>query len=225
MPLVAFCVFIFGAIAGIVITIVIRQFVPAAPRAIVVLANALFYVAVYQRTGFSIGGVLIAAIVSMTIALTYVDAAIQILPDAIDLPGIAAGVALGAFAPAASVDLVISTSIRESVVGAVIGAGFLLIVAFTYKLIRRVEGMGMGDVKMLAMIGAVMGAKALLPVVLIASIAGSIAGGVMALVTRRSTMQFPLPFGLFLGLGLLVVLFFGRFLRDWVPLFETSSLV
>jgi leader peptidase (prepilin peptidase)/N-methyltransferase len=182
-------------------------------------ANALFYLAIFLRTGLSVVSVLLAAIVSMTIALIYIDADIQILPDVIDLPGIVVGIAIGALAPAASVDLVIAHSVRESLIGAAIGGGFLFLVAITYQFIRKVEGMGMGDVKMLAMIGATMGAKSLLPVVLIASIAGSIVGGVIALTTRRSSMQFALPFGIFLGFGLLIVLFFGTYMRDWMPFF------
>jgi len=182
-------------------------------------ANALFYLAIYLRIGVSILSALAAVIVSMTIALIYIDADIQILPDVIDLPGIAVGIAIGALRPDVWINLTLPMSLLDSVLGAVIGGGILWLVAITYQLIRKVEGMGLGDVKMLAMIGASLGVGALFPVVLIASISGAITGGIMALVTRRKDLQFPLPFGIFLGFGSLIVLFFGHELRAWLPFF------
>src|SRR5436190_15969731 len=62
---------------------------------LVELANALFYLAIFERTGATVGFPLIAAIVSMTIVLIYIDADIQILPDGIDLPGPAIGIGIG----------------------------------------------------------------------------------------------------------------------------------
>src|ERR1051326_3194230 len=64
---------------------------------LVELANALFYLAIFYRTGVSVAFIPIAAIVSMFIVLIYIDAEIQILPDVIDLPGIAIGVAIAYF--------------------------------------------------------------------------------------------------------------------------------
>jgi leader peptidase (prepilin peptidase)/N-methyltransferase len=182
-------------------------------------ANALFYLAIYLRTGVTMTGALVAVIVSMTIALIYIDADIQILPDVIDLPGIAVGITIGALPREEWVNLTLPASILDSILGAIIGGGILWAVAISYQLIRKVEGMGLGDVKMLAMIGASLGAAALFPVVMIASISGAITGGIIALVTRRRDLQFPLPFGIFLGFGTLIVLFFGYELRTWVPFF------
>lgn len=184
---------------------------------LVELANALFYLAIFYRTGISIAFLPVAAIVSMFIVLIYIDAEIQILPDLIDLPGIAIGVAIGYFGLAGMTSgLVLAHSLMDSLLGAVIGGGVLLTIALAYKLLRHVEGMGLGDVKMLAMIGAVMGAESLLPVLLIASISGAACALPLAL-RHEKGMQLAIPFGVFLGFGALAVLFFGSTLwQTWL---------
>jgi leader peptidase (prepilin peptidase)/N-methyltransferase len=180
-------------------------------------ANALFYLAIYLRMGLTAVSFLVAAIVSATMVLIYIDADIQILPDVIDLPGIAVGVLIGWLGPFDWTGLTLASSLLDSILGALIGGGILLAVALIYRAMRGVEGMGLGDVKMLAMIGSALGARALFPVVLLASVAGALTGGVIALATRRSDLRFALPFGVFLGLATLVVLFFGAELRAALP--------
>jgi leader peptidase (prepilin peptidase) / N-methyltransferase len=177
---------------------------------LVELANALFYLAVFQRTGLSWGFLPLAALVSMTIVLIYIDLEIQILPDVIDLPGIVIGLAIGAtHLGALYPDLVLSKTLIESITGAVVGAGGLLAIALTYKLVRKIEGMGLGDVKMMAMLGAVLGWEPLLPLLVLASLSGALVGVVVAIKSRKG-MQVALPFGLFLGIAFLAVLFFGN---------------
>ncbi|HYI10774.1 MAG TPA: prepilin peptidase [Thermoanaerobaculia bacterium] len=176
---------------------------------LVELANALFYLAIIQRTGPTPGFVAIAALVSMTIVLIYIDLDIQILPDVIDLPGVAIGLLVGAtHLGALYPDLLLSKTLLESVAGAAVGAGVLLAIGLAYQLVRKIEGMGLGDVKMMAMLGAVLGWEPLLPLLLIASLTGAIVGVLVAL---RSADRFKvaLPFGVFLGLAFLVMLFFG----------------
>jgi leader peptidase (prepilin peptidase)/N-methyltransferase len=174
------------------------------------LANALFYLAIFLRTGPTIGFLAVAAIVSMTIVLIFIDLEIQILPDVIDIPGIAIGLLIGAtHLGALCPDLVLSRTLLESVTGAVAGGGVLLAIALLYKLLRKVDGMGLGDVKMMAMIGAVLGWESLLPVLLLASLTGAVIGIALAIRSHQG-MQLALPFGVFLGLATLVLLFFGR---------------
>jgi leader peptidase (prepilin peptidase) / N-methyltransferase len=182
------------------------------------LANATFYVAVLQRTGISTGFVLISAIVSMTIVLIHIDAEVQLLPDVIDVPGAVIGVlasivGVGALAP----DLMLARTVAESLIGAAVGAGVLLAIALLYQLVRKIEGMGLGDVKMMAMIGGVTGWRPLLPILTLASIAGALTGIVIMIVSRRADLKFALPFGVFLGLAFLTMLFFGELLFAWVP--------
>jgi leader peptidase (prepilin peptidase)/N-methyltransferase len=189
---------------------------PISPRyPLVELANALFYLALFLHTGATIGFVLLAAIVSMTVALIFVDAEIQILPDVIDLPGVLIGLAVGALALGNSYPtLILSSSLVDSLLGALFGASILLAIIGVYWLVRRVEGMGQGDVKMLAMIGAVLGWRAIPGVLLLASFAGAAIGVPFALRSGRG-MRLPLPFGVFLGLAALAVLFFGPTLSSW----------
>ena len=182
---------------------------------LVELANALFYLAIFLYTGPQIAFVFIAAVVSMLIALIYIDAEIQILPDVIDVPGIVLGLAagtlgLGATAPA----LVLSESWIDAGAGALLGASIIAAIIGAYWLVRRVEGMGYGDIKMLAMIGAVLGWRAVPAVLLLASVAGALIGLPAAMRSRRG-MQLALPFGVFLGIATLAVLFFGHTLSRW----------
>jgi leader peptidase (prepilin peptidase)/N-methyltransferase len=177
---------------------------------LVELANGLFYVAIFQRTGISWGFIPIAALVSMTIVLIYIDLEIQILPDVIDLPGVVIGIAIGAtHLGALFPDLVLAKTLFDSIAGAVVGAGGLLAIALTYKLLRKVEGMGLGDVKMMAMLGATLGWEPLLPLLVLASVSGALVGVFVAIKSRQG-MQVALPFGVFLGLAFLAVIFFGN---------------
>jgi leader peptidase (prepilin peptidase)/N-methyltransferase len=189
---------------------------PISPRyPLVELANALFYLAIFLHTGPTPGFLLIAAFVSMIVVLIYIDAEIQILPDVVDLPGIAVGIAVGALGlgnvyPA----ITVSSSIVDALIGALAGAGIIVAVIAAYWLVRRVEGMGQGDIKMLAMIGAGLGWRAVPGVLLLAAVCGTLIGVPIALRSDRG-MQLPLPFGVFLGLATLGVLFFGQTLSEW----------
>jgi len=184
---------------------------------LVELANGLFYLALFLRTGPAVAFPLLAAIVSMTIVLIYIDADIQILPDVIDLPGIVIGVALAASgAVPLDSDLSLAATLRESIIGAAAGAGCLILIAETYKLVRRAEGMGYGDVKMMAMIGGIVGWRWLFAVVMLASVAGAIVG--LATAARsRDGLRTALPFGVFLGMAMLAIVFFGSIFVQWLP--------
>ena len=182
---------------------------------LVELSNALLYLAVFQRTGPAYAFVPLAAFVSMTIVLVYIDLDIQILPDAITYPGIALGLlASWLMLFAGHGGLVLAEDWIDSAAGAVLGASILTAIILTYWLIRRVEGMGWGDVKMIAMIGAFMGWRAVPGVLLMASIAGALIGVPVALRSEKR-MQVALPFGVFLGLASLAILFFGHTLFEW----------
>jgi leader peptidase (prepilin peptidase)/N-methyltransferase len=182
---------------------------------LVELANALFYVAVLQRTGLSLLFIPVAAIVSMTIVLIYIDAEIQILPDVIDLPGIVIGIGMAALARDAGVTgLLLAPSLLDSVAGAIGGASVLLAIALAYRLVRKIEGMGLGDVKMMGMLGAIFGWEPLFPLLVLASVLGAFAGGIVAMKSAKG-MRAAVPFGVFLGIAALVALFFGSTLWSW----------
>jgi leader peptidase (prepilin peptidase)/N-methyltransferase len=140
-------------------------------------------------------------LVSACLSLLLIDAEFQLLPDAITLTGIAVGIALSFFSA-------VRTPLSAAL-GAALGAGGLFAVAFVYERIAGQEGMGLGDVKMLGMIGAFLGPSGVLVTVLLSSVAGSAVGlGLMA--ARRGSMKMALPFGVFLSLGAVAALFFGE---------------
>jgi leader peptidase (prepilin peptidase) / N-methyltransferase len=181
---------------------------------LVELANALFYLAVFQRTGPTVLFLPLAAICSMFIVLIYIDLEIHILPDVIDLPGIALGLLAAWLAKGSAGDLVIAQSWVDSAAGALLGAAILTAIILIYWLIRRREGMGWGDVKMLAMMGALLGWEAIPPALLLASITGTLIAVPLAL-RSEERFQLAIPFGVFLGIAALAVLFFGQALFQW----------
>jgi len=190
---------------------------------VVEAANAFLWLASWAHLGVSFVGLIVAAVCSMLLVLIYIDLDIQILPDVIDLPGIALGFLLGGLGAGGMNDsLVLSYDLLDSLLGAVIGGGLLLAIALLYKLIRKVEGMGLGDVKMLAMIGAVCGWQAIFPVVFLASLTGAIFGVSLAL-RNREGLQFAIPFGVFLGLATIFVIFLGVPANEWYLQFVTGG--
>jgi len=172
---------------------------------VVELATAAMFVLVVWLT--PIGPLLVPrlVLVSILIALFMIDLEHQILPNSITLPGILAGLMFSTFAPPGE---------RDALIGALAGAGVLYLIAAAYYLWRREEGMGMGDVKMLAMIGAFLGWKAVLVTLVVASFSG--AGVGMAMMTvQKGGMKYALPFGTFLALGALVSMFAAESMVAW----------
>jgi leader peptidase (prepilin peptidase)/N-methyltransferase len=141
-------------------------------------------------------GPLLAArllLVVILVVLFGIDLHHQILPNVITLPGIVIGFLFSLIAPPGWMD---------SAIGIALGGGILYGIAAAYYAVRREEGLGMGDVKMLAMIGAFLGWKAVLVTVILSSFAGAVVGiGIIAF--SRGSMRLALPFGTFLALGAL----------------------
>jgi leader peptidase (prepilin peptidase) / N-methyltransferase len=165
------------------------------------LANAILWTLVFLRareTTELLGGVFFA---TACLALAAIDAEFQILPDKITLTGIAFGILLAFFSR--------SRTPAAAMLGAAAGGGGLYLVAFLYEKIAGHEGMGLGDVKMLAMIGAFLSVSGVLVSVLLASLAGSIVG-IAAIALGRGDRRMRLPFGVFLAAGGVAAFFFGE---------------
>ena len=139
------------------------------------------------------------------IALFAIDLEHYILPDAITLVGIAVGFVLSFFT---------DPGWLSSAIGIVIGGGFLWAIAEGYYRLRHEEGMGFGDVKMLAMVGAFLGWKLTILTVIMASLSGSLIG-LLLIVSGRGTMKYALPFGTFLALGAAFAATIGPSILDW----------
>jgi leader peptidase (prepilin peptidase)/N-methyltransferase len=141
----------------------------------------------------------------LLIVLFGTDLEHQILPNVVTLPGIAAGFAFSFFT---------APGWQSSLAGIVVGGGVLLATAYAYFWIRRQEGLGMGDFKMLAMIGAFVGWQLTLVTLMCASFAGAFVGiGLMA--AGRGSMASKLPFGTFLALGAALAATIGPGLLSW----------
>jgi leader peptidase (prepilin peptidase) / N-methyltransferase len=139
------------------------------------------------------------------IVLFAIDLHHQILPNVITVPGIVIGFVLSIVLPPGWV---------SSLIGLLAGGGLLFAIAEAYYRLRGIEGLGMGDVKMLAMIGAFLGWKLMLVTLVLASFAGSFVGiGLMAF--GRGGMKAALPFGTFLAVGALVAAVAGDPLLEW----------
>lgn len=153
---------------------------------------------------------------AMLIALSFIDLRHFIIPDAFSIYAVPVGVA--AAAGLTWLGYPDGPSWQQSVVGALIGGGSLGSVALVYWLIRREEGMGMGDIKLLAMIGAFLGGLPAVPfVVLLSSIIGATIGVAMML-GKGSGGRAALPFGPFLALAAMVYLLHGEELVEhWFP--------
>lgn len=139
------------------------------------------------------------------IVLFAIDLEHHLLPNVITLPGIAIGWLFSLFGP---------PGWQASLAGMLLGAGIPYGIAAAYYMVRREEGMGMGDVKMLAMIGAFLGWQAVLLTLVLASFAGAVVG--MALMaTSRGGPRYALPFGTFLAVGALVAMLAGDEIIAW----------
>ena len=139
------------------------------------------------------------------IVLFAIDLRHHILPDAITIPGIIVGFGQS---------LVLPPGAGDSLIGIAAGGGALLALSAAYYRLRGHEGLGMGDVKMLAMIGAFLGWRLMLVGLFLASLMGSVVG-LTVIATRRGRMKTALPFGTFLALGALVASVAGGRLLDW----------
>ncbi len=172
---------------------------------VVELATGLLSLALVLRHGPGLPYLLSLAFVCALLVVSFVDLQHQIIPDLISLPGIAVGIAV-AFTPWGRVPW------TDAVIGAAAGGGCLFAVAWTFERLTGKEGMGLGDVKLLAMIGAWMGWRDLPFVILAASLSGILIGGA-SLVAMRRGLRVRIPFGPFLALGALLLFFFGSRVR------------
>ena len=141
----------------------------------------------------------------MLVVLFAIDLEHHLLPNVITLPGIVLGLIASAVLPPGVVD---------AVIGVLIGGGVLWLIGEAYYRYSGQEGMGGGDVKMLAMIGAFLGWKLVLVTLVLSSFVGSIVG-LAVIVAKRGGMKHALPYGTFLALGALVASLYGERIVEW----------
>ncbi|MBS3818569.1 prepilin peptidase [bacterium] len=150
---------------------------------------------------------------SLLIVLGFIDYFHQVLPDELTLPGL--GLAL------------VYSLVREdlgftqSLLGAAVGAGFLFLVYGSYYLLRKKEGMGMGDVTMMLLVGAYLGWKMAFFTLILASFVGALVG-LLLILFKRKNFQYSLPFGTFLAPAAFVALLWGeRIIHAYLSLYKS----
>lgn len=164
------------------------------------LTTAGLFVACAARFGLTVEAAIGALFCMLMLALAMIDADHYLLPDKITLPGIVLGLALQPWLP--------RTTFVEAVAGVLIGAGGLVLTINFWYWLREEEGMGMGDVNMLALVGAFLGWEGVALTLFTSALAGAVTGLALVL-TGKLNLRSKLPFGTFLALGGVVSLLWG----------------
>jgi leader peptidase (prepilin peptidase)/N-methyltransferase len=193
--------------------------------AVELLTAALFALTFWLRSGLSLSLPFDLAFVAAVLALVFIDAEHMLLPNAITYPGIAVALVarlfvhnlygVGGLCSAHACPPLWVLSFANAALGALVGGGFLWLVGWAWERLRGVEAMGLGDVKMMLMVGTYLGWPLTLLAIFVGVLSGSFAGVGLMLKRGERDMQMMLPFGIFLGVGSLVSLLFGTWLIDW----------
>ena len=148
----------------------------------------------------------ISRFIASLIVITVIDLHHQIIPDVISLPGIGIGLLASFILP--------HLTFLNSLMGVLLGGGSLFLVATLYQWLFKREGLGGGDVKLLAMIGAFLGWKTVILTILLSSLIGSITG-IIIMVAKGKDFKYAIPFGPFLSLGAVISFFYGEKIITW----------
>jgi len=180
---------------------------PISPRyPLIEIMSGSFALCCVLKFGFSIDALVFYTFISALIVITYIDIDHQIIPDVITLPGIPIFFLASLVIP--------DVTLGDAALGLLIGGGSLLLVAWVYRLVAKKEGMGGGDIKLLAMIGVLLGWKGVLFTILSSSAIGTVSG-LSVMLSKREGMKLAIPFGPFLSLGAIIYIFFGNPLMGW----------
>jgi len=177
---------------------------------IVELLTGFIAYGLHARWGLSLESLVGFYFACTLLAIAYIDLELGIIPDVLSLSGLVVGLVTSPLLhPEAPLD-----AIERAVVGALLGGGLLFAVAWTYERATGREGMGGGDIKLLAMIGAFLGWQGVLLTLLLGSLVGS-AIGISLMITRGADAKLAIPFGPFLSIGAFVALFWGSAIVSW----------
>ena len=191
---------------------------------IVELLTAAAFVCAVRFLGPTVAAAKYCAFGAILIALVFSDLEERILPDEFTLGGTALGVIFAAFVPPTGgiLRLIFFSpgkerllSVADAVFAAGLCAGALWGVGALYQKMRHREGLGLGDVKMVAMIGAFLGLQGALLTLILGSLLGAIVGLAYVWFTGKDASTYELPFGTFLGVAALGVGFFGEVVFNW----------
>ncbi|MDD2389751.1 MAG: A24 family peptidase [Desulfobacterales bacterium] len=170
------------------------------------LISGCFALCLFLTFGLSLESLIYYLFITSLLVITFIDIDHQIIPDCITLPGIPIAFAASLALP--------SVHVTDSIIGFLAGGGILFLIAWLYYLITRKEGLGGGDIKLLAMIGTLLGWKGVAFSLFTASIIGTVSGLIIILKTKKN-MKIAIPFGPFLSIGAILYIFFGPQLINW----------
>jgi len=170
------------------------------------LTNALLTLFLFMKFGFSLTFLFLFIFCSALVVITFIDLQHRIIPDTISLPGIVVGFVSSFFLH--------WLGWQNSLIGILAGGGSLLLVAFVYQLLTKKEGMGGGDIKLLAMMGAFLGWKAVPFIIFASSLSGSVIG-IALMVAQKKDTKLAIPFGPFLAFGAILYVFSGKEIISW----------
>ena len=171
------------------------------------LISGFFALFILSRFGLIIEGLIYYVFIASLIIITFVDIDHKIIPDVITIPGMLVFFVLASFG-------IPAMTYKDSIIGLLAGGGSLLAVAWTYHLITQKNGMGGGDIKLLAMIGTIVGWQGVIFTIFVASAAGTLVGILMMFRTQQS-IKLAIPFGPFLSIGAVGYIFFGSKIIFW----------
>ena len=173
---------------------------------VVEFISGIFAVGVFLKFGMGLETLIYYTFIATLLVITFIDIDHQIIPDVITLPGIPIFFVASFALP--------EITLVESILGILIGGGSLFLVAWLYHLLTRKEGMGGGDIKLLAMMGAIVGWKGVLFTIFVASAIGTLAG-MLIIIKSGKTMKLAVPFGPFLAIGGIAYILIGPQLIAW----------
>jgi leader peptidase (prepilin peptidase) / N-methyltransferase len=177
---------------------------------VVELLSGLGALLSYLHFGFTLTGLIIYVFFCALVVISFIDLDFFIIPNVISLPGTLIGIVLAGVNEFFHLfSWPFAEGLLESGLGILVGAGFLFFVAEVYLRLRKIEGLGMGDVKLLAMIGAFFGPHCAGYTIFLGSLIGSVIGMIMILCGGRKMSQH-IPFGPYLSLGTFFYLFFAQ---------------
>jgi leader peptidase (prepilin peptidase)/N-methyltransferase len=168
---------------------------------LVELLTAVLALMLFLKFGLTLKFFIFFIFIAALIVITFIDLDHQIIPDIISLPGIPIFCFAAIF--------LVKIPWMEALIGLLIGGGVLFAIAFVYELLTKREGMGGGDIKLLAMIGGFLGWKSLIFILLFSSFSGAIVG-ITAMIIKKQDMKYAVPFGPFLSAAAVAYLFLGN---------------
>jgi leader peptidase (prepilin peptidase)/N-methyltransferase len=163
--------------------------------------GGLLYVFLYHQFGFSVHSVVLILLATALLIVSFIDLQHKIIPDIITLPGIIAGVVASL--------LLTPVGVVSPILGVVLGGGLFFLIAVISR-----GGMGGGDIKLIAMIGAFLGWQAVLITIFLGAFTGAVAGLTLMLLGKKGRKDM-VPFGPFLALGALLAMVWGQDMLMW----------